>query len=311
MSVDCLTSALPTDTPAVTVVVPAYNQAPWLSDTLNSVVAQSFADWECIVVNDGSTDATPRIAGEFVARDTRFQLLSQPNGGVSAARNLGLQRARGQYVVFLDGDDLLLPNKLRFELAWMKADDLDVGITALQVNWMREPNHPLHGRIWSAPEDMPDPFQTFLRSWEVDFALPPVVFMVKRSFIMNAGIQWDTRLYSHEDWDFWLQVLQAGPKLGVSAEVLASYRVHGAGVTAQRYRCWRGYLMSWRIQSGRYAQMPGAAEALRTHRHKMHRSYRRSFPFRSWLLGNLVNRNWFRAHCPWRLQAPLRRFCGV
>ncbi len=310
MPAPSLEASLPADPPAVSVVVPAYNQARWLRDTLQSVASQTCNDWECIVVNDGSTDDTPAIARAFVERDPRFRLVNQPNGGVSAARNRGLEEARGEFVMFLDGDDLLLPLRLEHDMARMRSGDHDLGISAIRVAWLRDENHPLNGRIWSAPGGMTDAFETFLRRWEVEFVLPPLAFTVRRSFLMKTGVRWDTSLYSHEDWDFWLQVLHHRPRLAVDQEVLAIYRVHGEGVTSQRYRCWLGYLMSWRIQRTRYANERYVA-ALGEHRSRMHRSYRRSFPFRNWLSRRLVDQPWFRRACPWPLQAPLRRFCGL
>lgn len=297
--------------PAVSVVVPAYNQSGWLRDTLQSVASQTLQDWECIVVNDGSTDDTATIGEEFVQRDSRFHLVNQVNQGVSAARNRGLERARGEFVVFLDGDDLLLPPRLEHEVASMRSARLDLRISAVRAAWIRDSNHPLNGRVWSAPEDMSDPFGTFIRSWEVDVVVPIMAFTVRRSFLVRAGVEWNTTLYSHEDWDFWLQVLSWRPKLAVGQDVLAVYRVHGGGVTAQRYRCWLGYLDSWRVQCQRYAVVPGATEALKAHRSRMLLSYRKSFPFRNWVARTLVQKVWFRQLCPWPMQRPLRRFCGL
>jgi glycosyltransferase involved in cell wall biosynthesis len=91
--------------PKVSVVVPAYNVARYIGACLDSVCAQTLADWECIVVDDGSSDGTAQRVREKT--DARIRLITQPNKGVSTARNLGLQAAAGRYVHFLDGDDLL------------------------------------------------------------------------------------------------------------------------------------------------------------------------------------------------------------
>src|ERR1044071_2240111 len=89
----------------VSVIIPAYNAEKYIKDTIDSVKAQTYPDWEIIVVNDGSTDGTPDLVNK--EEDHRIKMISQSNGGVSSARNNGLKQAIGEYVVFLDADDLL------------------------------------------------------------------------------------------------------------------------------------------------------------------------------------------------------------
>ncbi|MDE6394665.1 MAG: glycosyltransferase, partial [Duncaniella sp.] len=96
----------------ISVIIPAYNAQAYLRECLESVLAQSFSDWEVIVVDDGSTDSTAAIAQSFSARDSRVRVLSTVNRGVSAARNAALGMARGEWVTFLDSDDLLPPGAL-------------------------------------------------------------------------------------------------------------------------------------------------------------------------------------------------------
>ena len=94
------------------VIIPAYNAQAYLRECLESVLAQSFSDWEAIIVNDGSTDSTREIAAGFTVRDSRFRLVSTPNGGLSSARNTGIAEARGQWFTYLDSDDILYPDAL-------------------------------------------------------------------------------------------------------------------------------------------------------------------------------------------------------
>ena len=92
--------------PKVSVIVPSYNLGKYLPETLESVMAQSFTDWECIIVENGSTDGSKDIVGAFARKDGRFvPLLLQENVGVAAARNRGLDLAKGEYILFLDADD--------------------------------------------------------------------------------------------------------------------------------------------------------------------------------------------------------------
>lgn len=94
----------------VTVITPAYNQAAYLPDALNSLLAQTFTNWECIIVDDGSTDDTSNVAAGYTEKDGRIKYYRTDNGGPSAARNFGIQRAQGKYILPLDGDDKVAPN---------------------------------------------------------------------------------------------------------------------------------------------------------------------------------------------------------
>ena len=96
----------------ISVIIPAYNAQAYLRECLESVLAQSFSDWEAIIVDDGSTDSTREIGLCFTARDSRFRLVSTPNGGLSSARNTGIAEARGQWLTYLDSDDTLYPDAL-------------------------------------------------------------------------------------------------------------------------------------------------------------------------------------------------------
>ncbi len=98
--------------PFFSILVPVYNVAPYLREALDSVSDQTFTDWECICVNDGSTDGSGAILDEYATKDARFKVIHQSNQGVSVARNAALDCARGEYISFLDGDDILLPYRL-------------------------------------------------------------------------------------------------------------------------------------------------------------------------------------------------------
>lgn len=111
--------------PRVSVVVPIYNVEPFLEECLRSVEAQSFSDFEVVMVDDGSTDGSARIAREFEERDQRFHLVQQPNGGLGCARNTGIDRSVGDTMLFLDSDDVLPPDALRLLLTALDASGSD------------------------------------------------------------------------------------------------------------------------------------------------------------------------------------------
>ncbi len=109
--------------PTFSIIIPVYNVAPYLRECLDSVLAQTCPDWEAICVDDGSTDASGAILDEYAARDARFRVIHQPNAGVSAARNRALENAQGEWIVFLDSDDVLYKHTL--EVVGLAIDDKD------------------------------------------------------------------------------------------------------------------------------------------------------------------------------------------
>lgn len=111
-------------TPMVTVVVPVYNVQQYLDETVGSVRAQAYPDWELILVDDGSTDASGSACDAWTSRDVRIRVIHKANGGVASARNAGLDMARGEWVLFLDGDDKLAPDALETALAHSEGIDM-------------------------------------------------------------------------------------------------------------------------------------------------------------------------------------------
>ena len=95
-----------------TLVIPAYNYGMYIGDTIKSIQSQSFTDWECIIINDGSTDNNDEIVSQCIVNDSRFQYISQHNAGLVAVRNKGIMLAGGEYIVIVDADDILREHHL-------------------------------------------------------------------------------------------------------------------------------------------------------------------------------------------------------
>jgi glycosyltransferase involved in cell wall biosynthesis len=123
---------------AVSVIIPAYNAEPYIAETLHSVLAQSFTDLDVIVVDDGSTDHTAQIVESLVQKDGRVSLVVQPNGGVTAARNAGIAVARGEWLAFLDANDIWYPQKLERQLQSFQQSDRSVGLVYCWFALIRE-----------------------------------------------------------------------------------------------------------------------------------------------------------------------------
>lgn len=197
--------------PLITVAIPARNAAPWIGDTLRSVAGQSLADWECIVVDDGSTDGTAACAAAF--DDPRIRVVTLEGTGVSAARNAALALARGELVAFLDADDLWAPQALEFMSAPLMADPEAVLAWADFVRFedgtCRE--LPLPGtRLWHTGDAWADML--------VDNFIPFGAFCVRAAAAKSVGF--DVTLRIGEDRDWLLRVLKGRKAVHAPGTVL-------------------------------------------------------------------------------------------
>lgn len=120
--------------PLVTVIIPCYNYGHLIQETLQSVLKQTYANWECLVIDDGSTDNTADVVKRYSLKDKRIKLITQRNGGQSNARNNGLKHAVGKYVQFLDADDLLQDDKLRNQVAYLESNP-DVAVVYTEIRY--------------------------------------------------------------------------------------------------------------------------------------------------------------------------------
>ena len=111
----------------LSIIVPVYNAEEYLDRCMISILEQDFSSYEVILVDDGSTDSSPMICDRYSATDPRFRTIHKKNGGVSSARNAGLDLAKGEYVMFVDSDDALLPDSLEMMFENIRGEDLAVG----------------------------------------------------------------------------------------------------------------------------------------------------------------------------------------
>lgn len=179
---------------SVSIIVPCYNQAKYLADALDSVLAQTCTKWECIVVNDGSTDNTEEVAKAYCTLDDRFQYLAKKNEGVAAARNEGISVAKGYYILPLDADDKIGVNYLDLALTAFKKNP------SLKVVYCKAE---LFGAE-SGPWELAEPE---ISSLLIDNMIFTSALFKKKDF-ERAGEYNTSLVYGLEDWDFWLKLLK-------------------------------------------------------------------------------------------------------
>lgn len=220
-------------TPEISVIICAYNAAPYLAQTLESVFAQTYQSYEIIVVNDGSTDETEQVIARY---SDRVRYIRQENAGPGAARNTAIRCAGGRYLALLDSDDQWLPHYLETMLGRMKTEpEIDV----LYPNAILFGTPQWEGHLFQdeCPSSAPVTLEKFLaRKCNVFIS---AVF--KRDILETVGF-FDENLRGSEDFDFWLRMLQQGYRFDFLREPLARYRKRPDSLSSSSTRYFQNVL---------------------------------------------------------------------
>ena len=211
----------------VSIMMPAYNAEKYIGKAIESVLAQSYPHWELIVVNDGSVDGTTEVVSLYT-NDARIKLIHQANGGEAAARNTALEHAQGEYLSFLDADDLYLPNSLA-DLSTFLNQHSEYDVVFSDGYFCDE----YEKKLMQLSEIRPRLCTgKILEPLILSSALitVPVCVMVRRNAIERLSIKFDTNLVIGPDWDFWIQ-LAAHVQFGYLDRVTCMYRVHYTNIT--------------------------------------------------------------------------------
>jgi glycosyltransferase involved in cell wall biosynthesis len=216
--------------PLVSVVIPAYNAAPVLGEALGSVQRQAHLHFEAIIVDDGSTDDTAGIARRFCAGDARFRLLRQANAGVSVARNTALEQARGEFIAFLDADDVWMPGKLARQIPlFREGSRTNLVFTNYFSGDGEQDLAPRYRSGQSLPEG--DAMPRLIRSC---LYLTSTVILPRLVFSAVGGF--DPELREAQDWDLFLRLGEHGLQARGIREPLARYRRWPGNRTGQKLK---------------------------------------------------------------------------
>lgn len=188
--------------PLISVVIPAYNAEKTIRTTIESVLSQTFSDFELIIINDGSQDTTLEIIASII--DNRIKVISQPNSGPQKSRNRGISEAQGEYLAFLDADDLWTPEKLELQLKALQANP-DAALAYSWTNWIDETGQFLRrGAYINATGNV---YEKLLL---IDFVESGSNPLVARKALDNIG-HFDESLVGGQDWDMWLRIAARYP----------------------------------------------------------------------------------------------------
>lgn len=213
--------------PLVSIIIPTYNRAHLIGETLDSIIVQSYTNWECIVVDDGSTDNTQELLKNYCNNDSRFQYYQRPTNtvkGPASCRNYGFELSNGEYITFFDDDDVMLDNSISRRVSCFK-EHIDVVVCKLQ-HYNFDRNIILsESRIYSI-----NVVEDYLVGKVVYFVSGPIW---KRAFLLKQKDIFDVSIKTLDDWDFNLRMLYNNPKIALINEALINYRVHTNSLSQQ------------------------------------------------------------------------------
>nr|WP_315190326.1 glycosyltransferase family 2 protein [uncultured Flavobacterium sp.] len=206
--------------PLVSIIIPTYNRAHLISETLDSIIDQTYKNWECIVVDDGSTDYTEKVIAHYMKKDNRFQYYHRPadrQKGANSCRNHGFELCKGEFIKWFDSDDFMYPDLLQAQLTSF-SKITDVSICKLEYYDFVNDKFIKENNIVS---------DNLIK----DYLVGNVAFYIsgplwKKSFLNSQKELFDETISNLDDWDFNLRMLYQSPKITYVNEVLIRYKVH-------------------------------------------------------------------------------------
>ncbi len=259
---------MPTTQPLISVIIPCYNYAAYMHDAIDSILAQTYQNWEMLIIDDGSKDNTAAIAQRYAAQDARITYHYQANRGLSAARNTGLGLAKGEYVQLLDADDYLAPEKLALHAALLRERPEVALVFGDTYNFKHAEAVaertivPLHLRM--GPRSGQG--QELALHMAHDNMFLPGNPVFRKSLADRIG-SFNEQLFSLEDWHFWYRgVLLGAAYLYDNRPGTEFYaRTHGNNMSGNRYKMWKykihaRHLLIEQMQSQQPATAPAGLD---------------------------------------------------
>lgn len=207
----------------VSIIIPTYNRAHLIGETLDSVIAQSYQNWECIIIDDNSTDNTEQVVSLYLKKDIRFQFYIKPKHltkGPSSSRNFGFKKSKGEYVNWLDSDDLLHPKKLKIDLENIQSGNYDFTIS--QSKFFTKEGEP-NKKYWNKELWSNDPINDFVLKkigWGVNSPL------WRKQSLEISKIEFDENLITADDYFYHIRALECSLKPIVNIQALVFLREH-------------------------------------------------------------------------------------
>ncbi len=223
----------------VSIILPSYNTEKYIADAIESVLSQTYNNWEMIIVDDGSTDNSIQIIDEYVRRDKRIRLIkSDKNCGLPSARNKAIKVAKGRYIAFLDSDDMWLPEKLEKQINFMKANRAVLTFTAYRKI---DENGNIISKVLNVPETVT--YEQLLRTCVIGVLTAIYDTRILGKLYMNL-------INQSEDYCLWLKILKMGHVAHGLNRCLALYRIRKKRMSRNKFI---KAIYQWRIYRQREA----------------------------------------------------------
>lgn len=234
--------------PQVSILIPTYNHSQYVLETLDSVFAQTYLDYEIIVINDGSPDDTRQVLQPLV-RENRIQYIEQENQGQAAARNRGLALARGKFIAFLDDDDLWPPDKLGWQVAFLQSHP-DVAFVSGEVQDIDEKGQAIGSQI-NLPKTAN--FETLFNG---NPFISPGQILIRTARLREIG-GLNENLWGTDDYDLWFRLAKRG-KIAVRPQLSLYYRRHSGNASNNTFKMFVNCIKTVEIQ---LEQVPSSKRA--------------------------------------------------
>ncbi len=215
--------------PAISVIVPIYNMEKLMRKCLDSIMAQTFQDYECLLIDDGSKDGSPSICDEYAAKDSRFTAYHKPNGGLSDARNYGIERAQGDYTIFFDPDDWVDADCLKEMYAKAVETDADMVMCDLYYN---DPYRQSYSKQKPTSLDHNDVLKDLIVGKVYGFT---VTKLLRRSLYQQYDLQYPIGMYGCEDQYTMCKLLKNDIKIAYLPKAYYHYMHYGNATQSRRY----------------------------------------------------------------------------
>ena len=228
------------ESPLVSIIIPTYNDGKVVCDAVDCSLEQEYSNCEIIVVDDGSTDGTEQLLKNKYGK--RIKYVYQENKGLSSARNTGIRSASGNYLQFLDADDLIDPSKIGAQVEQLKNT---TGTALAYCDYIRTDINDV--RVVDKDRMNPilqkdNPFHDLIMKWETELSIPHHCFLFDATIFKTHGINYDENLPNHEDWDCLMNVFALDPEIVFTDRKLVDYRMRSDAMHTNLIEMRRGYL---------------------------------------------------------------------
>jgi len=247
----------------VSIIIPTFNRAYLLGETLDSILRLTHQEWECLVVDDGSSDYTKELMGFYQSKDNRFRYLKRPSNkpkGANACRNYGFEQSSGRFINFFDSDDLIHPDKLKVQLKKIVESTNDFDVSEVEF-FSENKDKPLES--WKGKFNSNDPFISYIKG-EISWFTPAILW--KRNFLEKQEFLLDEDLQASQEWEFHIRILCRDPKYTLTPTPLVSVRKHEDNISYNPdtfRRNWNYFLARLKIYNNRIRKSEEALIFLR------------------------------------------------